>query len=144
MNLNTVLEIIQKRPGQIVTMKTARPMKVRKGQAPIEKLSHFQCRMGVNYDNIKKVKEGREDGTLPEENTGLPWGTWHTFPYVIEHKGEYYIRCTIVNNAFRKAPEYFRDGVQITKEEAKVACLASEFKESIDMDVVFNIKLSPL
>ena len=137
------LKTILSRKGQLVTVKTQRPMKVRKGQEPVVKHSEFQCRVGVNYDNIAAVKEKRAEGQLPAENQGLPWGEWVEFPYVIHHKGEYYVRCTVVRNNFRKAPTFTVHGVEITKEEAQVMCLASEFREGDDNDV-FNIKVSSI
>ena len=138
-----MLDTLLSRKGQIVTMTTERDCKVRKGQDPVRKLSTFQCRVGVNYDNIKTVKEGRADGTKPAENAGLPWGEWALFPYVIAHKGEYYIRCTTLNNAHRVAPVYTQLGAVITRDAAQLACLASEFKDG-DASEVFNIKVSSL
>lgn len=137
------LDTLLSRKGQIVTVETERSMKVRKNQEPILKQSEFQCRVGVNYDNIKAVQEKRAEGTLPAENAGLPWGEWALFPYVITHKGEYYVRCTVVRNNFRKAPKFIRGGVEIDRSEAEVACLASEFREGDDNDV-FNIKVSSI
>lgn len=141
--MQAMLDLLLSRKGQIVTMLTERDCKVRKGRDPIRKQSEFQCRVGVNYDNIQAVKEGRADGTKPAENAGLPWGEWALFPYIITHKGEYYFRCTTVNNNFRKAPTYTRNGVAITKEEAQLDCLASEFSDG-DKGEVFNIKVSSL
>jgi len=137
------MEQLLARKGQICTFTTARPLKVRKGQAPITKTSTFQARVGVDYDNITAVKEKRASGELPAENQGLPWGTWAVFPYVIEHKGEQYFRCTSINNNFVTKTVYTRDGVEIAKEEAQVAALASEFSEGTPSDV-FNIKLSSI
>ena len=137
------MDTLLSRRGQIVTVETERAMKVRKGQDPITKRSEFQCRVGVNYDNIKAVQEKRESGELPRENAGLPWGEWALFPYVITHKGEYYVRCTVIRNGFRKAAEYRRGDQLITKEEAQIACLASEFKLGDDNEV-FNIKVSSI
>lgn len=135
------LQTLLSRKGQIVTLVTERDCKVRKGMDPVRKRSEFQCRVGVNYDNIQAVKDKRADGTLPAENAGLPWGQWVEFPYVIEHKGEYYVRCTVLRNNFRKAATYSVHGDEITKEQAQIMCLASEFREGDDNDV-FNIKLS--
>lgn len=137
------LDTLLSRKGQIVTVKTERPLKVRKDKPAVMKASEFQCRVGVNYDNIQAVKDKRADGTLPAENAGLPWGEWALFPYVITHKGEYYVRCTVVRNNFRKAPVYTMGGVEITKEEAQAIALASEFREGDDNDV-FNIKVSSI
>jgi hypothetical protein len=137
------MDTLLSRRGQIVTVNTERPMKVRKGQEAITKTSEFQCRVGVNYDNIKTVIEGRASGDKPAENAGLPWGEWALFPYVITHKGEYYVRCTVLRNGFRKAAEYRRGDQLISKEEAQIACLASEFKDGDDNEV-FNIKVSSI
>lgn len=137
------MDTLLSRRGQIVTVNTERPMKVRKGQDAITKRSEFQCRVGVNYDNIKAVQAKRESGELPAENQGLPWGEWALFPYVITHKGEYYVRCTMLRNGFRKAAEFIRNEQLISKEEAQIACLASEFREGDDNEV-FNIKVSSI
>jgi hypothetical protein len=137
------LDTLLSRKGQIVTVKTQRPVKMKKGQPAVMKASEFQCRVGVNYDNIKAVQEKRESGELPKENAGLPWGEWALFPYVIAHKGEYYVRCTMLHNGFRKAPVYTIEGVEVDKEAVKAMALASEFREGDDNDV-FNIKLSSI
>lgn len=131
------------RKGQICTFTTTRDLKVRKGQDPIKKTSTFQARVGVNYDNIQAVKEKRANGELPAENQGLPWGTWAAFPYVIEHKDEFYFRCTTIRNNFIPKTEYTRNGQVISKEEAQAAALASEFREGEPSDV-FNIKVSSI
>lgn len=129
--------------GQIVTIVTERPMKVRKGQDAITKRSEFQCRIGVEYDNIKKVQEKRDEGALPEQNAGLPWGKWVEYPYTIEHKDEMYLRCTMLRNMTGKDPVYTRNGEVISKDDAKAACLASEFGSKTDMDI-FNIKVGSI
>lgn len=141
--MQAMLDLLLSRKGQIVSMITERDCKVRKNQDPIRKRSEFQCRVGVNYDNIKTVIEGRKDGTKPAENAGLPWGEWALFPYVITHKGEYYFRCTTLANGHSKPAVYTRNGQVISKEEAQLACLASEFGKGDDSEV-FNIKVSSL
>ena len=134
--LNTLLS----RKGQMVTVVTERPLKVRKGEELITKLSEFQARVGVNYDNIASVQEKRASGELPEVNAGLPWGEWDVPNYTIKHKDELYIRMATVTNGFKREPVYTRKGVEISAEEAKKAALASEFSPS--NSEVFNIKLS--
>lgn len=137
--LNTLLS----RKQQIVTVSTERAMKVRKGEDAIVKRSEFQCLVGVVYDTIPEVVARRESGELPAENQGLPWGEWVEFPYVIAHKGEYYVRCTRAETAFQRRAEFIRNGELITREEAQAACLASEFREGDD-SVIFNIKVSSI
>lgn len=133
MNIDTILS----KKGTIVTVTAEKTMKVKKGNAPIQKISTFQARLGVTYDNMKSVQEKREDGRLPEENQGLPWGRWKTFPYVIEHKGKEYIRFSKVNSSVPHKTVYLRDGQEISLDEVKRVALASEFNKS-DLDC-FNI-----
>lgn len=130
--------------GTIVSMVTVKACKVRKGEQAITKQSEFNCRMGVNYDNIAAVQEKREDGTLPAENAGLPWGEWAIFPHLIHHKGQFYIRCTTLKGAVRKAT-FFRGNAEITRDEAKLACLASEFpKHDDEPSDVFTVKVESI
>ena len=126
--------------GQFASLRMVKPLKMKKGKTQIFKDSTFVCRIGVDYDNIANVKEKREIGVLPEENAGLPWGEWALFPYVITHKGKFYFRCTQVNNNPNSIPKtrYLRDGAEISKDEAQLDCLASEFYPSDDRDV-FNV-----
>ena len=139
-----MLELLMSRKGQIVTVTTTRPVKMRKGQPEVTKTSQFQCRVGVNYDNIASVKEGRANGELPAENAGLPWGEWLEFPYTIGHKGETYVRCTMLNNGFRRAPVFaLADGTEVDKDTVRQGALASEFREGDD-NAVFNIKVGSL
>ena len=144
MNKDQMLALLMTRKGQIVTVKTERPVKMKKNQPAYTKTSEFQCRVGVNYDNIAVVKEGRADGTLPAENAGLPYGEWLEFPYTIAHKGDIHIRCTMLKNNFRKSAVFMLDGVVVDKEVVQAGALASEFKESTGDNAVFNIKLSNL
>ena len=140
---NEILQLLNKRRGTIATLTTLRPMKVRKNKEPIMKLSTFQARVGVEYDNIQAVKDKRASGELPAVNAGLPWGEWFDYPHIIEHKGEYYYRCTRVRNDFVPQVEYTRNGIQITRAEAELDCLASEFRGDTDNEV-FTIKVQSL
>jgi hypothetical protein len=136
MNIN---DIISKK-GNIVTVKTEKQVKVKKGKQPITKLSVFQARLGINYDNMASVKEKRENGILPEQNQGLPWGQWKVFPYVIEHNGKEYIRFSKVNSSMKNETRYFRDGLEITRDEVYNDCLASEKSKDTELDC-FNIPI---
>ena len=138
-----MLDKLFAKKGQIATLTTERDMKMRKGQPLVTKRSTFQCRIGVNYDNIAVVKDKRADGTLPAESAGLPWGEWLEFPYTIAHKGEVYFRCTMLRNNFIPKTTFYLDGYEIDKEDVKVMCLASEFIEDRSNDV-FNIKVSSI
>lgn len=140
--------ILGHKKGQFATVSTVRECKVRKGKATIEKHSTFTIRVGVNYDNQAAVVEKRADGELPSENAGLPWGEWVDgyFPYLIEHKGTYYVRLTPVygNEANKQTAKYFRDGVEITRDEAKADCLASEFPATPSENHAMTVKFDSI
>jgi len=119
--------------GQMCSITYARECKMRKGEAMIYKYSDMIVRVGIEYDNIKAVKEKRESGELPALNQGLSWGSYvpGLYPFIITHKDNLYFRFfTVPNNpTVIRNVSYMRDGKEITKEEAQVACLASEFAE---------------
>lgn len=97
----------------------------------VEKVTSMVIRGGIEYDNQGVVKEGREDGTLPEENAGLPWGQWAEYPFHIEHKGSDYARFyTASGISFEPKVEYYLNGELTTKAAIEPLCLASEFRKS--------------
>ncbi len=104
-------------------------------------------RGGIDYDNMKVVKEGREDGSLPSENAGLPWGEWAEFPYHIAHKGQDYARFypasgndISTGKGFVPHVEYYLNGELTTKEAVTSICLASEFPNREETPLCFTIK----
>ena len=129
--------------GQFISITYGRDAKTRKGVAPMQKFSKMNLRVGVEYDNIQAVKDKREDGTLPPLNAGLSWGQYvpGLYPFIIEHKGELYLRVFTVNGS--KAESTFaRDGVEVSREVAKVECLASEFAEREDTLETMTLKIA--
>jgi hypothetical protein len=48
-------------------------------------------RAGINFANLKSVREGIENNERGEVQP-LPWGNWVRFPYLIEHNGANYLR----------------------------------------------------
>lgn len=105
----------------------------------VEKTTKAIVRGGITYDNMKAVVEGREDGTLPSENAGLPWGEWAEFPFHITHKGTSYARLypasgvnVSTGEAFFPEVEFTIDGKPATREQARALCLASEFPKPKD------------
>ena len=99
--LPAMVEKLMLMKGQIVTITTCRDVKYRKDTqtAQTSKVSTFQCRMGVNYDNLKVVQEKREDGSLPAENAGLNGMEWVQFPHLLRgiKSGKFQMRCTSFN-----------------------------------------------
>ncbi|RMD51067.1 hypothetical protein D6827_02940 [Candidatus Parcubacteria bacterium] len=82
----------------------------------VKKHVHGVFRAGVNYDNKASVQEKRENGELPAENAGLPWGEWLKPPYLVSHKGNIYVRLYPTPNC--KVESYFTiDGEKVSDEE---------------------------
>jgi len=132
MLLQQVKEAIKVTPkGCNIILEWTRPCKTRKGVTDsITKHVRMVGRMGIEYDNINDVQEKREEGTLPAINAGLPWGQWMEYPYLIEHKGNVYLRLyfgTSVLN-FPKTT-FFRNGLEVAKGEIAPLLLASELAE---------------
>ena len=100
----------------------------------ITKQSEGLVRFGVEYDNIKNVKEKRINGELPSTNNGLLWGTWKKYPYIIKHKNNIYLRCTVIPNQHFKTA-YKLNGVTIEKEVLEPMLLKSELNSTENLDV---------
>jgi hypothetical protein len=131
-----VIKMMSKK-GQFCRLVMEKNLKMLKGREQIRKHSELNCRIGVEYEHINKVKEIRENGTPPG---AMAWGSWVLYPILKTHNGNYYIRVsTIPNNV--PATKYFRGGLEITKEQAKADCQASEFRERDDL-IVFDVNVS--
>jgi hypothetical protein len=121
----------------------AKTLKTRKGvENKVEKITRIVVSSGKTYDNQAVVIEGRENGTLPSENAGLPWGEWVEFPYHIAHKGSDYVRFYPASGIdFQPKVEYFLDGIQVDKTTIQPLCLASEFQSRKDAPMAMTVKV---
>ncbi len=134
-NIDNLLKL----KGQNVVVRWVRPVKVRKNQTVYFKETSGKFSAGFPYDNMALVQQARENGDLPEENAGLPWGHWINYPYLIGHQGKVYIRlypCSEnrstdekVKKSIPKVRFLTADGVEVTPDTVKAAALASEFPE---------------
>lgn len=150
MNIEKIKGIVKPRKGANLSAVIRKDMKVRSSyrERKVEKVTKLVIRGGIDYDNMGVVKEGREDGTLPKENAGLPWGEWVEFPLHITHKGTDYVRfypASGINLAtgeeFIPEVTYFLDGKEVEKSEIEPLCLASEFpKPKDEKPLCFTIK----
>ena len=135
MNTSSLLSTVQNTPkGTFVPVTWERDCKTRKGvTVNVRKRTSGVVRVGIDYDNVADVRDGRENGTLPAENAGLPWGQWEVFPLSILHKESRYFRFYFATGLDGKRDRlhvtYFIDGKPIDKETLQVMgiCLASEF-----------------
>lgn len=139
MRLEQVKSVINSnKKGTFITASWKHDCKLKKAYKNdnnVSKISVATVRLGVTYDNINNVKEKRENGTLPEENQGLPWGTWVMFPYIIEHKGNYYLRLSLANNNPIKT-RYWNNGNETTYNNIENMLLASEKPKNKEIDVI--------
>lgn len=137
MKIEEIKNAISTRKGSNVRAIWTKNLKTRKGVTDIvEKVTSLVVRGGIDYENLKAVQDGRENGSLPSENVGLPWGEWAEFPYHITHKGQEYARFypasgndIATGEAFVPHVEYFLNGNPVEKKDIQEICLASEFSE---------------
>lgn len=142
MDITEIKNIISTRKGANLRAIFGKDMKTRKGvENKVEKITSIVVRGGIDYDNQAVVKEGRGDGTLPQENAGLPWGDWVEFPYHIQHKGTDYVRFYSASGlAFEPKVEYYLDGIQVDKATIQPLCLASEFPNRTEAPLAMTVK----
>lgn len=126
--------------GQICSVTWKRDCKTLKNcPHKIEKMVSAVVRAGINYDKQAVVQEKRETGELPAENQGLPWGKWFVFPYVIEHKSEFYLRFYPFPGG-KITRQFFMDGKPVEFQDVEAVLLASEKTESTGD--CFNVRAS--
>lgn len=108
-----------------------RPAKVRKTCVDIiQKHVRMVGRVGLDYDNQKAVIAKRESGDLPAKNAGLPWGNWEIFPYLIEHKGAFYLRLyNGTSKTMVPMVEWLLNGTVVPYEVIENELLASEKRD---------------
>lgn len=123
MELTTILNILADRRNgvavkchlltEVKTLKKAKDENV-----IVTKETFTYIRKGIEYDNMASVKEKRENGTLPTENAGLPWGEWieGLEGIAITHKGNEYVRL-YPQSLIVPTVKYFANGVETSKDE---------------------------
>lgn len=96
-------------------------------------------RTGIEYANLKKVREAVEAGERGEPG-GLPWGKWAVQPWIIEHKEVEYVR--LYQLATQKPQvEYFVNGEKVTKEDFVKLLIPSQQQEKEVPDAL-TVKLA--
>lgn len=97
-------------------------------------------RAGIDFSNLKEVKEGIANGERGEVQ-GLKWGSWLKFPYLIEHNGEVYVRLYPTANC-KIEVEYNVNGEKTTKEVFNSFLRPSDIAESGEVPQCLTIKAS--
>lgn len=108
----------------------------------LQKVCEGVVRAGIDYSNLKTVKEGIENGERGEVQE-LPWGTWKEFPYIIEHKGTEYLRLyPSPSNKIKTV--YMVDGEEVDKDVFCTYLTGSDAKKILNPSEnekeCFNIK----
>ena len=67
----------------------------------------LRCQIGKDFENAVNNRITTPDTTFEAEP--LPWGEWDTFPRLIAHKGNFYLRYYVEKNT-RTSITYYLDG----------------------------------
>jgi hypothetical protein len=108
METNEILKVLKsKRKGTYSSL-----TKIKDFGNGVVKETEMTIRLGVDYSKLSS-NEGRQTGSLP-------WGKWWIDNKIIEHKGQFYLRCYLDRESDEK-PEvrYFVDGKPATDEQLK-------------------------
>jgi hypothetical protein len=140
--IQAIKETLKAKKGANLSVVFDRQLKTRKGvMEAVTKVTRIVARGGVEYDNLGIVQEKRENGELPSENAGLPWGEWVEYPLHIRHKDVDYARFYPASGiGFTPQVSYFLDGAQVSMEPINHHCLASEFPKRDEEPLCFTVK----
>jgi hypothetical protein len=108
-SIHKYLEAVQGRKGQFISAKWQSQVKTAAAHKHLEvvKISHAVVRTGIDYANLRQ-NEDHETGELP-------WGEWSNAPWIIEHRGEHYLRLYIAEDASVNS-SYLMNGEPTTRE----------------------------
>ena len=129
MRIEQVKEAMEATPkGANIIVEWSRNGKTRKGVADaITKDVRMVGRIGIEYDHMGAVQEKRENGELPSENQGLPWGRFEIYPYLIEHKGTRDLRLYKgTSKTVQPKAVWYKNGVEVSRDEVAPYLLKSE------------------
>lgn len=135
------LSLITKGTGQFVKVSfksTKKPAAAFKG-TELVKVSSGVFRSGIDFANLSSVKDGIANGERGEVQS-LPWGEWVSFPYIIAHKGEQYVRL-YPSVGHKVEVKHFVNGKEVSKEEFNSFLTPSDAKPSAGVEC-FTIKAS--
>lgn len=138
--INKVLKKIHGGSYARVVLKTSIQTDKNHKDDEVIKVVRFTVGFGCSYKNLSSVKQKAAQKAalgLSESSRTLLWGTWKN-RFLIENKGEVYVRLTCAKNNPRQAPKvlgYYVNGREVSKEEAKAITRPSEWKQK-DSDVL--------
>jgi hypothetical protein len=73
----------------------------------LTKITRALVMTGVEYANLAVNKD--------TETGALPWGEWKRYPYVIEHKGQEYVRVNTIDRTLTTL--YYVDGIDVDRQQ---------------------------
>ena len=129
MTIETILPFLNDtRKGQIVTLHTNRPAKVRKGAPSFTKVSVYQVRVGHEYENQASTKAAREAGMGHREEADDYAKRLNEHLSFNKENGRVYLSCQPIQSNVKSA--VFIDAVGNVKTKAEVSehLLASELR----------------
>jgi hypothetical protein len=136
-----IVESLKSFPGSHRGIVWQRDAKVKKDcpYANVRKQTMAYVRAGIDFANLGAVKEGIESGER-DEVQALPWGTWSVFPYIIEHKGNEYVRLyPPVFGNLRPITRWFANGSPVEFSAVRPYLLASEMPKD-EVPQCFTLK----
>lgn len=115
-----------------------KPAAAHKGTT-LEKVTTGVFRAGINFANLQSVKDGIANGERGEVQP-LPWGEWESFPYVIKHKENHYLRLYPAKNG-KVETTYLVNGQEVSREEFNSYLTPSDAKSPEKFEC-FTVKCS--
>lgn len=156
---NVAPYLVNKYAGLTVRRNLAKDLKAAHRDQEIVKVTDLTVRLGIRYSHIAPVAASiiLSGVQSADANLELPWGQWDPeCKYLIEHKGNYYIRCTnIYSQDIEEIPEelrskkrrnrptsrYYLNGVEISRDELKALGYLRDSYWNDDNKLVWVYKL---
>ena len=133
--------------GTIHSLSWTRPAKTKKSCEDEITKTVFATNIMLNasYDNLKRTKEGRVDGTLPSENTGLQGFEWVHYPLVLKSvkTGKLYLRIETMSNSKFKT-EWRKNQAIVAKALIEQDLLSSEKSSKDELPIVMNVAIDSI
>lgn len=141
MELSTIQRVIDNTSkGANIIVEWLRPVETLKScDKAIDKHVRMVGRMGIEYDNMKDVKEKRENGELPATPQPI-WhgaGQWVTYPWLIQHVAKKQLYVRLYNGTSTKVPvkvEWRMDGDAVPYETVLPYLTAKEKRDEREGD----------
>jgi hypothetical protein len=146
MRITEIIESLRGHHGQNIAAKWRKTCKTRKefSSFVVEKETTATVRGGINFENLRSVRDGIENGERGEVQE-LPWGEWAMFPVHIAHKGADYVRLYPPTGGISQRPkvQWYLDGSPVEYALVEELLLASE-KPRDEAPDCFTLKVENL